>query len=238
MAWMLWIAGWIGWAAVVAWLERNPRGDFVTGLAYRGSQVYSRFVQRLRIEGAHNIPDAVQAGPLIVVANHTAGVDPLLIQAACRFEIRWMMGSDMMHPVLNPLWEYFNIIGVNRTGRDSASAKEAIRHLSAGGVLGIFPEGGIEKPYGRLMPFMPGVGLIVARTKARVLPFFIEGTPRCENAFGSLLIRGRARVSVGPVMTFDGLAAAETVKLIQAWFEARAGHPAEPGERLAINAAS
>jgi len=238
MAWMFLFIAWLLWCALVAWVGRNPRGDFVTGLVYRGCQLYSRLVQHTTVVGGENLPRNVDAGPLIVVANHTAGVDPVLVQAACVFEIRWMMGSDMMHPAMNPFWTYFRMIGVNRLGRDTASAKEAIRHVNGGGVLGIFPEGGIEKPYGQLMPFMAGVGLIVARTKAPVLPIFIAGTPQSDSAFGSLAKPGHASLTVGALMSFDGVPAAEVVKRVQAWFEVHARHEARPGERLAISVAS
>jgi len=111
---------------------------------------------------------------------------------------------------------------VNRAGRDSASAKEGIRHVNSGGVLGIFPEGGIERPYGQLLPFLAGVGLIMARTKAPVLPVFISGTSESDTAMGSFLTRGNARLTFGPIMTFDNVPGPEIVKALRAWFDAQA----------------
>ena len=61
-------------------------------------------------EGAENIPSWHPGdplpGPLVVVGNHTAGIDPLLVQSACIFEIRWLMLSEMMvgGPTLQALW--------------------------------------------------------------------------------------------------------------------------------------
>jgi len=140
------------------------------------------------------VPDSPFAGPLIIVANHTAGVDPLLIQAACRFEVRWLMASDMRHPALEWLWVYAHIIFVDRAGRDSMGPREAIGHVRSGGVLGIFPEGGLERPPRTIQPFQPGVGLIIKRTGAPVIPVVIDGTPIADQAWGSLIRRSRAVV--------------------------------------------
>jgi hypothetical protein len=81
------------------------------------------------------------------VANHTAGVDPVLIQAVAPFEIRFLMARDMQPRVLRELWEWTGVIAVNRDGPDSRAAREAIRWLreggldGTGGVIGTFTGG-------------------------------------------------------------------------------------------------
>ncbi|HYE02339.1 MAG TPA: hypothetical protein VD963_03785, partial [Phycisphaerales bacterium] len=84
------LAGWLLVAIASARLLRNPRGDVETGLVLWGIRVYAGLLHSLRIRGGRHIPPSRRPGPLIVVANHTAGVDPLLIQSACPFEVRWM----------------------------------------------------------------------------------------------------------------------------------------------------
>lgn len=157
----------------------------------------------------------------MLVVNHTAGVDPLLVQAACPFFIRWMMGRDMRARHLADIWEWVDIIDVDRKGRDTTSARAAIRVLREGGIVGIFPEGRIERPRGALLPFHPGVGMIVQAGGARVLPVFIQGTPDTRTAWGSLFRRGSARVRFGPVMQLPRAGAEETTAAIRAWFEAQ-----------------
>src|SRR5690606_15597843 len=110
------------------------------------------------------------AGPLIVVANHTAGVDPILTSAACPFQIRWIMAQDMRLPWLNWFWRWQRVIFVSRTGRDRGSVREALAHLKDGGVIGIFPEGGLERPPRQILPFRRGVGLLIAKAGVPVLP--------------------------------------------------------------------
>lgn len=202
----------------------NPRDDEATALLVFGIRLYARLFHRMKVEGGGNIPGARTPGALIVVANHTAGVDPFLVQAATPFEVRWMMGEDMMIPLLDPVWAWADVIGVNREGKDMAGTREAMRHVKRGGVLGIFPEGRIERPPGTLLPFAPGAGFLIARSKAPVLPVWISGTPDAEEAWGSLYRRGKVRLVVGPLMHFAHDAAPESVvQTLEAWFRATSG---------------
>lgn len=221
---------WVVWAWACRALLDNPRGDPITGLIVLGMKVVSRVVHRTRWEGLEHLPAAREAGPLIVVCNHTAGVDPLLVQSACRFEVRWMMAMDMQVPFLEPFWEFARLINVNRKARDTTSAREALRHLASGGVVGVFPEGGIEKPARTLRRFHPGVGLLVAKSGAKVLPVWISGTPVVRHAWESLWTPGRARVRFGPLMDFSGksLDSARITAEIRAWYVRVSGWPDTP----------
>lgn len=192
-AWL--VAVCVGWLVVVPLLRQNDRGDALTGLLWRTAQVYTYVWHRLRFEGRERLPDRENAERgLLVVANHTGSIDPLLIQSGCRFWIRWMMASDMMMHSLDWLWNSQNMIGVDRNGRDPASLRQAIRHLRGGGALGIFPEGRITAPPRELRPFLPGVGLLVSRTHVPVLLVWISGTPDTNKMSESLRLRSHARV--------------------------------------------
>lgn len=195
---------WLVWAGVCAWIHRNPRGDFPTGVLYRAAQVYALAWHRLRVAGRGALPGSRSPGPMIVVANHASGADPVLVQAACPFEIRWMMGADMMDERLGWLWTHLRIIGVDRDKGDSRALREALRHLASGGVLGVFPEGRIERPARRLLPFEPGVGLLIAKSGAPVLAAVVEGAPDAPTAWQSLVERSRASVTFHAVPRAEG----------------------------------
>lgn len=216
----------MAWALFCRWLLTNPRQEPLVGLIYRGMQAYVALLHRVRYEGLNHVPRGVSPGPLVVVCNHTAGIDPLLVQAACEFEVRWMMANDMRLPRFEPFWRFARIIGVDRQGRDTTSAREAIRHLKAGGVIGVFPEGGIERPPETLRPFFSGVGLIVSRSKAPVLPVWIRGTPQVDRAWESLWTQSAARVTFGPIMRPGaGEGPEEVTQAVRAWFRDVSGWP-------------
>jgi 1-acyl-sn-glycerol-3-phosphate acyltransferase len=199
------------WLAVVPWLRRGPRGELLIGFFWRFLRLYVGVVHRARFHGLENLRAQVNPGPLIVVSNHTGAVDPLLIQAACRFHIRWMMASDMMVPSLNWLWKMEKLIPVARDGRDAAAAREAIRHIQTGGAVGIFPEGRIVHPPRQIRPFHAGVGLIIARTQAPVMLVWVSGTPDTTSTAGSITTPSRARVEFIEVLDFKGQRDAEVI---------------------------
>lgn len=219
----------LGWAArwILRGSVREP-DDVSTGLVVRAMQIYARRVHDLQLKGLENIPPRGTAGPLIVVANHTAGVDPVVVQAAIPFDPRWMMGADMMLPGLNWMWELARIIPVERYGDgDSASLRTALKHLKAGGIVGVFPEGTIERPPRHILPFQPGVGLMIRRSGARVLPVIIDGTPQVDPAWASLWRSSRTVVRFLPVIDYAGteLGAQAVADDLRARFIAATGWP-------------
>ncbi len=219
---------WLVWAALAhALAVLSPRpGDINVSLAMLFARAHARLMQGLRVDGREHIPPTRNAGPLVVVANHTSGLDPMLIQSVCPFEIKWMMARDMQHPRFAWLWELADVISVNRVevasengekiqrGNDSAAARTAIKHLKSGGVIGVYPEGRIAPPE-RIVPFAPGVGLLVSRGDARVLQVIIEGTARTEEIATALLVPARARLRFLPMRDYSGMSAAEIAADLQ-----------------------
>jgi 1-acyl-sn-glycerol-3-phosphate acyltransferase len=223
-------ATWLAFALALVGVRRLRvrRDEGFSGLMILLWRLYSFGFQRLRVEGREHAParplcdargvadfgERAAAGelaerprPLIVLANHTAGIDPVLIQTALPFEPRWMMAADMRLRLLEPLWRYARIIFVDRGEPDSTSLRTALAHLKASGALGIFPEAHLERPPRHVLPFKPGVGLMVKRSRALVLPVVVDGTPTGPTAWSSLLKRGRCRVRIFPPIdyTLDGM---------------------------------
>ncbi|MEM8756700.1 MAG: lysophospholipid acyltransferase family protein [Planctomycetota bacterium] len=220
---------WLGFAALARWVMVNPRGQEAdAGLMLAFIRCYSRVLHRVEYEGLEHVRAVETTRPLIVVANHTAGIDPVLIQNATRrFEPRWMMADDMRVALLEPFWNWVRIIDVARYQKDSASARVALKHLKAGGVLGIFPEGGIERPARQLLPFQPGVGLLIKKSGALVLPAIIEDTPQIDPAFASIWTPSRSRVRFMEPVDYasTGLGAADIAADLQQRYEDWTGWP-------------
>lgn len=237
--WTILIAGsLLVWAWICHVLLRNPRQDLETGLIWHAMRVYSTLFHRLEIRGGEHLPKTRTPGSLIIVSNHTAGVDPVLIQAASLFEIRWLMAQDMRHPALEWAWRFGRIIFVDRTG-DAMGAREAIRHVKGGGVLGIFPEGGIERPARHILPFQAGVGMIIKRTQAPVLPVVVTGTPIADRAWTSLMRRSHSVITFHPVLHYPaGESAAAIAKDLEARFVELTGWPSARGRGVHAEASA
>jgi 1-acyl-sn-glycerol-3-phosphate acyltransferase len=227
----LWTAAAVAVLALVGLLarrlENNPRGDIESGLAFLLGRLYARVFHNLRVHGAEHIPPGRDPGPIVVVANHTAGLDPILIQAVCPFPIRWIMASDMRAPALEWFWRWQRIIFVSRAdGASSLGLRSAIAHLRRGGVVGIFPEGGLERPSRHILPFHPGLGMLIRRTDARVLPVLVDDTPQVDPAWASLWKPSRSRVTFGPMLEVDRTQGpAEIAERVRGHFIAWTGWP-------------
>ncbi len=232
---------WIALVALIAWIRRAEirRGDLASAAVVRLFQVYARVLHRLRVEGREHVPQRkllrrdgtpdpdADERPLLVVANHTAGVDPILVQAALPFEPRWMMADDMRVPMLEGVLAFARTIYVDRTAQESRSLREALRHLRAGGCIGIFPEGHIAEPRPCLLPFLEGVGMLIARTDALVLPVVIEGTPVAPTAWDSLYRPSRSVLRFLPRIDYAGrgLDAEAIVRDLHEVYERATGWP-------------
>lgn len=198
---------WLLWAWAASKIIANPRGEPGYGLGFWALRSYAHLVHRLQFSGRDNLPPGgrLPVRPVIVVVNHTAGIDPILVQLACPFEIRWMMGRDMMLPAFDWVWNWLRVIPVDRRNSrgDMTALRLALRHLeSPHNAIGVFPEGAIAKPRGSLLPFAPGVGLLVAKSNAIVLPIHIHGTPNVPEAWQSLWTRSRSSLHILPPVTF------------------------------------
>jgi len=176
--------------------RREPPRGVLYGVLFTACRVYARAVHRVRYEYEDGALDEVGRGPLIIVCNHTAGIDPLLVSLGLPWHIRWIMARDMMLPWLGWFWRWTGVISIARDGSGRRGLRRAHEHLGEGGVIGIFPEGRIERPQCTLLPFATGVGMLVKRTNARVLPVVIDGTPYAPSAWASVWMPSRARVRV------------------------------------------
>ena len=146
-----------------------------------------------------------RTGPAILVSNHISSVDPLLLQAFCPRLIRWMMAKEYFD--FKPLRWLFDTVGVilvERSGRDMAATRAAIRALEAGYVLGVFPEGKIEST-NDLIPFQNGIGLLAMKTRAAVFPAYIEGTRRNREMVEAFLRPSSGSIVFGPGLELGDL---------------------------------
>jgi len=149
-------------------------------------------------------------GPGLVVCNHISWLDPAVIQSTCPRPIKFIMAQDMMNSVPGLAWmvRQMDVIAVAGTARDAASMRQALSVLDAGGLVGIFPEGGLSRD-GAFLPFQAGTGLLIKRSRVPVYPVAIEGTHRAKTGPGAYLIPKRAAVCWGKPMRFTTRADAQ-----------------------------
>ena len=167
----------------------------------RVAYALSNYYHDLKVLTPNPIPPT---GGAILVCNHTSSVDPMLLQAACPRLITWMMAKEYAY-VFGVQW-FMNAIEpilVERSGRDMAATRSALRALRDGKLLGVFPEGRIAKTRG-LLEFQTGVALLAAKSGAPVYPAFLDGTQRGKGMVEAFLRPNGATIAFGPRVEFAG----------------------------------
>ena len=144
-------------------------------LGYSLSKAIAKTFFNYRVIGAENM---IEDGPCIIAANHCSYLDPPLVGVACKRAIHYLARKSLLDvPVLGPILPEMNVIPVDQKNADRSALMGAIRVVRNGGAVLIFPEG-TRSPDGKLQPAQPGIGMIVAKTRAPVIPMFIEGSFR------------------------------------------------------------
>jgi 1-acyl-sn-glycerol-3-phosphate acyltransferase len=141
-------------------------------LGYNFSRLVGRFFFRLRVIHRERM---VQSGPVILAMNHQSYLDPPLAGTTCDRAIYFLARRTLMDvPLLGWLLPKLNVIPVNQEGIDRSALKALIRVLESGNAALVFPEGSRTLD-GSLQPAEPGLGLVIAKTLAPVVPMRIFG---------------------------------------------------------------
>jgi 1-acyl-sn-glycerol-3-phosphate acyltransferase len=177
-----------------------------------------KFAYRLRVSGLENIPDK---GPVIIVANHVSYVDALIITAACRRPIQFIMDHNIFRtPGLGWVFRQMKAIPIASAKEKPELIEEAFarakKTLAEGDVVGIFPEGKLTAT-GDINPFRPGIERLVKESGAPVVPLAIRGLygsffSRCKDGQAFKTFRGffnRIELVGGELVPATAVTAAE-----------------------------
>jgi 1-acyl-sn-glycerol-3-phosphate acyltransferase len=134
-------------------------------------------VYRVRSRGVlENVP---RKGPCVVVCNHVSFVDALVVGAAVKRPVRFVMDHRIFRmPVLGAVFRAARAIPIAPAREDAALMERAFeevrRALADGDVVGVFPEGKITKD-GEMNEFRSGIERIVHETPVPVVPMALRG---------------------------------------------------------------
>ena len=154
--------------------------NFYYWVGYHFSRLAGRLLFRLRVIHRERM---IQSGPVILAMNHQSYLDPPLAGTACDRPIYFLARRTLLDvPLLGRILPKLNVIPVNQEGVDRSAIKAVIRVLQAGNGVLVFPEGSRTLD-GKIQAAEPGLGLVIAKTLAPVVPMRIfgarEALPRC-----------------------------------------------------------
>lgn len=141
-------------------------------LGYNLSRLLAHTLFSFRVIGGERIP---QTGGMILAMNHQSFLDPPLAGICCKRDIYFLARKTLLDwPLLGPIFPKINVVPVDQERADMSALKTVIRLVKAGHCTVVFPEGARTET-GDLQPAQPGLGLIIAKTLAPVVPMRIFG---------------------------------------------------------------
>jgi 1-acyl-sn-glycerol-3-phosphate acyltransferase len=161
---------------------------------YHLTRLIARLFFRFRVLHRERI---IQEGPVILAMNHQSYLDPPFAGSACTRPIYFLARKTLLDvPVLGWVLPKLNVIPVDQEGGDRSALRALLRILQANHCALVFPEGSRTLD-GNLKPPLPGIGFVIAKTLAPVVPMRIFGAHRA-------LPRGGGRLRFCPIVIVVG----------------------------------
>jgi 1-acyl-sn-glycerol-3-phosphate acyltransferase len=160
----------------------------------------------LRFQGGRNVP---RQGPALLIANHQSFLDPLAIGLATPRQLCYLARKTLFtNPQFGGYLRSVGCVAVDQEGFAREGLKTTLDLLKEGRAVLVFPEGE-RTPTGEMLPFKPGVHLLMKRSAVPVVPVGIAGAfeayprtnllPRLSPLFMPAT-NATVAVSVGPAL--------------------------------------
>lgn len=147
--------------------------SIVYNIFYNLAKIIARLFFSMRVVNPERM---IEEGPLILAVNHASYFDPPLAGICSRRAVYYLARKNLMDwPFLGPLFPAMNVIPVERDGNDMSALRVVIRKIREGNGVVLFPEGTRSRD-GSLGKPRSGVGFVIAKTGAPVLPMRIFGS--------------------------------------------------------------
>jgi long-chain acyl-CoA synthetase len=177
------------------WLKPLSPGMLVIAhFLFKVNQALVKKFFKLEVKGLENLPEE---GQFIFTPNHVSYLDSFVIAAAFSFDrmtrTYWAgwTGAAFANPFNSFVSRLAQTIPIDPEKGVFSSLAFAAAVIKQGKNLVWFPEG-TRSPNGKLLPFKPGIGILLERFQVRVVPVFIHGTYEAMPV-------GRLRIRRAPV---------------------------------------
>lgn len=130
-------------------------------------------IMRWKVYGLENFP---REGAVIMVSNHVSIWDPVVAACSVTRDVSFMAKEELFsNPLLAKLFRRLGAFPVKRGQGDTSAIRNSLKVLKSGQVLGLFPEGTRSKT-GDLQKGLPGMILLMEKSKAPIVPIRVSGT--------------------------------------------------------------
>lgn len=137
-----------------------------------------KIIYRPKIIGKENILNNTK---IVLAGNHTNILDCLLIMSSTKRTVHFLAKDELVKGYKKYIFSPFGIIPVNRRIHDKNALNMAIKYLEEDKVIGIFPEGTINRTKDIILPFKYGAVKMSKQTSSLLVPFVIKGKYKIFN---------------------------------------------------------
>src|SRR5882724_2426753 len=159
---------------------------------------------RWRVFNPGRVP---RTGAVILASNHSSFLDPPLVGSGLPRAINYLARESLFRfPVFGAILRSWNAVPVDREGGGARGLKTILDRLLGGAGIILFPEG-TRSPDGKLQPAQAGIGLVVAKSDAPVVPVRVFGTFEADGRNHKFPHPKKVAVKYGEPMRFEKLRA-------------------------------
>ena len=154
-------------------------------------------------------------GGVLLASNHLSGLDPLLLIAASRRPLRFMIAREEYERWwLNWLFRSIGCIPVDRSRDPHKALYAARRALESGEVVALFPQGRIHPDHLPPAPLRRGIVLLSKMTGAPIVPVRISGIRGQGYAVAAVLMPSAARLKPAKPLHCNELSVDECLEVL------------------------
>ena len=136
-------------------------------------------IGRLKIRGLYNLPGEKGA---IIAANHISLHDPQLVGCSIPRPIHYMAKRELFDiPVLGWLLRQVNSFPVNRAGTDQKAVRTALRLLSKGRIVLMFPQGTRRSDNLDSFQLKEGIGMLSCLAQVPIIPCMVRNSNKLKS---------------------------------------------------------
>ena len=127
-----------------------------------------------KVKGRENIPKKKAA---ILAGNHKSNLDCFMVILSTRRCVHFLAKAKLFRlSFFNWFFRNSGLIPVYRNGKDKKALETAVEYLKNGEIVGVFPEGRLnKKSKTTVLPFKIGAVKMAKETGKPIIPFTIKG---------------------------------------------------------------
>ena len=131
-----------------------------------------KILYRPKYIGKENIPSN---GRIILASNHTNNLDCIFLMSSTKRHIHFLAKIELFRGFKKIIFNNMGLIPVDRKYRTTNPLEAAYKYLNDDKVIGIFPEGTINRTDDTILHFKKGVIKMSYETNSYIVPTIIKG---------------------------------------------------------------